>query len=107
MRSSEHTALHQNKHKGAMTDEVEHIESGARAKVEHPFQVMKRQFDLLTARGKSMRTGRYSLRWARWFRRDDLPLPRQLFLLTRARHPCGSTSIGGSDRRSGFTGNTT
>ncbi len=29
---------------GRITDEIEHIKARIRAKVEHPFQVLKRQF---------------------------------------------------------------
>jgi IS5 family transposase len=44
MRPGKRRALDKNSLMGAMLDQLEHIKARIRAKVEHPFRVIKRQF---------------------------------------------------------------
>ena len=55
MRPSKRAALDKSKPLGAMINEVERIKAGIRAKVEHPFRVIKRQFGFVKVRYRGLK----------------------------------------------------
>ena len=55
MRPGKRAALDKSKPLGAMIDEVERIKASIRAKVEHPFRVIKRQFGFVKVRYRGLR----------------------------------------------------
>ena len=55
MRPGKRAALDKSKPIGAMTDEVERIKASIRAKVEHPFRVIKRQFGFVKVRYRGLK----------------------------------------------------
>ena len=57
MRPGKRRALDKSKPLDALIDEVERIEASIRAKVEHPFRVVKRQFGFVKARRPGLEPG--------------------------------------------------
>ena len=55
MRPGKRAALNKSKPIGAMIDEVERIKASIRAKVEHPFRVIKRQFGFVKVRYRGLK----------------------------------------------------
>ena len=55
MRPGKRAALDKSKPLGAMIDEVERIKASIRAKVEHPFRVVKRQFGFVKVRYRGLK----------------------------------------------------
>ena len=55
MRPGERAALDKSNPLGAMINEVERIKASIRAKVEHPFRVVKRQFGFVKVRYRGLR----------------------------------------------------
>ena len=55
MRPGKRAALDKSKPMGAMINEVERIKASIRAKVEHPFQVIKRQFGFVKVRYRGLK----------------------------------------------------
>ncbi len=55
MRPGKRAALDKSKPVDALIDEVEHIKASIRAKVEHPFRVIKRQFGFVKVRYRGLR----------------------------------------------------
>ncbi len=55
MRPGKRAALDKSKPIGAMTDQVERIKASIRAKVEHPFRVIKRQFGFVKVRYRGLK----------------------------------------------------
>ncbi len=55
MKSGRRRALDKSKPLGALIDQVERIKAGIRAKVEHPFRVIKRQFGYTKVRYRGLR----------------------------------------------------
>ena len=55
MRPGKRAALDKSRPIGAMIDEVERIKASIRAKVEHPFRVIKRQFGFVKVRYRGLK----------------------------------------------------
>ena len=55
MRPGKRAALDKSKPMGAMINEVERIKASIRAKVEHPFRVIKRQFGFVKVRYRGLK----------------------------------------------------
>ena len=55
MRPGKRAAMDKSKAIGAMTDELERIKASIRAKVEHPFRVIKRQFGFVKIRYRGLK----------------------------------------------------
>lgn len=55
MKPGKRRVLDQSKPLGALVDQVERIKAGIRAKVEHPFRVIKRQFGYTKVRYRGLR----------------------------------------------------
>jgi IS5 family transposase len=55
MRPGKRKALDKSTKLGALTDEIEHLKASIRAKVEHPFRVIKRQFGFTKVRYRGLK----------------------------------------------------
>ena len=55
MRPGKRKALDKSTKLGALTDEIEHLKASIRAKVEHPFRVIKRQFGFVKVRYRGLK----------------------------------------------------
>lgn len=55
MRPGKRRALNQDKPSDALIDQLEKLKAGIRAKVEHPFRVIKRQFGFAKVRYKGLK----------------------------------------------------
>lgn len=55
MRPGKRKLLDKSTKLGALTDEIEHLKASIRAKVEHPFRVMKRQFGFIKVRYRGLK----------------------------------------------------
>ena len=81
MRPGKRAALDKSKPLGAMIKEVERIKAGIRAKVEHPFRVVKRQFGFMKVRYRGLKknTAQLTILFALsnlWMVRDKLMEPQ-------------------------------
>lgn len=55
MRPCKHRALNKDKPSDTLIDQLEKLKAGIRAKVEHPFRVIKRQFEFARLRYKGLK----------------------------------------------------
>jgi IS5 family transposase len=58
MRTGKRRALDQSSPLGAVLEKLEHLKASIRAKVEHPFRIIKRQFGFVKVRYRGLTNGR-------------------------------------------------
>lgn len=95
MRAGKRRALDKDNAIDALIDKVEKLKAGIRAKVEHPFRVIKRQFGHVKVRYRGLKKNTAQLHTLfalsnLWMARHKLMAVQELVRLHFAKRPVGS-----------------